>query len=222
MARLLDQAGYVVRCADEPPCCGALAQHLGDRARARRLGRAVMAGAGDDGILVPTAAGCGAHLKALPHLFEGKVEEAAARRLSGRVRDLTEALADAPRPLVFREEPAGPVIYHDACHLIHAQKLTAPPRRLLRRAGAEIREVAEAELCCGSAGTYNLAQEDMGARLGKRKAAVLREGGAPLVVTGNPGCAIQLAAHLSQIGDPGVTTLARYLAARLEPRARLP
>jgi glycolate oxidase iron-sulfur subunit len=214
MVRLLDAAGYAVTLAGEPVCCGALAHHLGDRAESLRLGGAVLDACGGDGIVVTTAAGCGAHLKGLDHLFAGRAEAETARRLGNRVRDLTEALADAPRPLVFRGTPET-VIYHDACHLKHAQGITEAPRALLRDAGAELCEVPEAELCCGSAGTYNLARDAMGSRLGARKAAVLRRGGAARVVTANPGCAIQLRAHLAREGDPEVTTLARYLASRL-------
>jgi glycolate oxidase iron-sulfur subunit len=214
MVRLLAAAGYSVRLAADPACCGALAHHLGDREEALRLGTAVLDHCGDEGIVVATAAGCGAHLKGLGHLFAGRPGENAARGLAGRVRDLTEALVGGPRPLAFRGTPV-PVIYHDACHLRHGQGITEAPRRLLRAAGADLREVAEAELCCGSAGTYNLARDAMGARLGARKAAILREGGAPLVVTANPGCAIQLQAHLAAEGDPDVTTLARFLASRL-------
>jgi glycolate oxidase iron-sulfur subunit len=129
------------------------------------------------------------------------------------VRDLTEALLGAPEglPLEPREES---VVYQDACHLRHGQGLTDPPRELLRRAGVDPRPASEADLCCGSAGTYNLFQGDMAARLGRRKRDVLLATGARTVVTANPGCALQLEAHLRGSGVE-VTTLARFLAGRL-------
>jgi len=204
MAHLLEAAGYAVTVLDEPPCCGALARHVGETATADALVERVRrALAGRRGILVPTAAGCGAHL-----LGEG------SRALGDlEVRDLSIALEQGPRPLRFRPGPGGAVVYQDACHLRHGLGVTDPPRRLLRAAGAEVREPAEAEICCGSAGTYNLVHAAMAESLGRRKATVLEASGAPVVITANPGCAIQLGAYL---GHARVETLARFLESRLE------
>jgi glycolate oxidase iron-sulfur subunit len=204
---LLEAAGYAVRRLSEPPCCGALAAHAGEPDVAERLGgRTVARVGGLEGVLVPTASGCGAHL---------------ARGLAGagriRVLDLSVALETGPHPLRFRPSSGESVVYQDACHLRHGQGIVDPPRRLLRQAGFELREAAEGELCCGSAGTYNLAEPGLASALGERKAGRLRETGARWAVTANPGCALQLEAHLDRPGDPRVRTWASLLAERLEP-----
>jgi len=139
---------------------------------------------------------------------------ARAQGVSSQVRDLTEVLTQAPRALRFRPSSDELVVYQDACHLQHGQGIVEEPRRLLRAAGARLVEPEEADLCCGSAGSYNLARDEMGARLGRRKAAALVATGARWVVTANPGCAIQLQAHLPRRG-PTVVSLARFLADRL-------
>jgi glycolate oxidase iron-sulfur subunit len=216
MRRLLAAAGYGVIAADRPACCGALAGHAGEPEVAARCDDDVLASlAGAPGIIVPTAAGCGAHLKDLP----GRRPDADAARastISGRVRDLTEALLVSPIPIRWREGSAGEIaVYQDACHLRHGQGITDGPRALLTAAGYVLREAEENEICCGSAGTYNLAEPVTASLLGERKAGRLRAAGASLVVTANPGCAIQLRAHLGREGDPRVVTLAAALAARL-------
>jgi glycolate oxidase iron-sulfur subunit len=95
------------------------------------------------------------------------------------------------------------VAYHDACHLAHAQKITAAPRRLLKMIpGLSITEIAEADICCGSAGTYNLEQPEMAGQLGQRKVGHILATGAEAVVTGNIGCMVQIRNHLEALDQP--------------------
>jgi glycolate oxidase iron-sulfur subunit len=205
MASLLAAAGYRVRLLDRPGCCGALAAHAGESEAASTAARALAEALRDrTGVLVTTAAGCGAHVAGLD--------------LPGmKALDLLVALEQAPRRLRFRDDPVT-VAYQDACHLRHGLGLSEEPRTWLRRAGAEVREPGEPDLCCGSAGTYNLARPGPAAELGRRKAARIRATGATEVVTANPGCVLQLTAHLRGSGVT-VTPLARFLAGRLVDRA---
>ena len=142
-------------------------------------------------------AGCGSAMKDYAHLLSDDPEWAErAAAFSARVKDVTELLADlepqAPRhPLPLR------VAYHDACHLAHAQGVRAQPRALLRGIPElELLEPADWEMCCGSAGIYNLVEPEAAAELGARKARNLVATGADVVAAGNPGCALQIAAHL--------------------------
>jgi glycolate oxidase iron-sulfur subunit len=205
LCRLLRAAGYTVEIRTDPACCGALAAHLGETEIADRFHRA-LDGPPGSGHLVATAAGCGAHLAGLT-----------GSGVAERVKDWTTLLLEAPVSLRFQADPVT-VVYQDACHLKHAQGIHEEPRELLRRSGARLVETPEADLCCGSAGTYNLAVPGMAARLGERKARVLARSGARTVLTANPGCAIQIAAHGR---DHGLTvhTLAGFLADRLAPEA---
>jgi glycolate oxidase iron-sulfur subunit len=213
MMDLLGAAGYTVSLAHQPECCGALAHHIGESDRARRFARELFAALPEDTPIVATAAGCGAHLKGLSRLFTAEADRNKAGETAGRTRDLSEALGEGSRPLAFRQGREEKVIYQDACHLRHGQDVTEQPRRLLRAAGAILEEVEEADLCCGSAGTYNIAQSEMAARLGRRKARLLSMKGPRTVVTHNPGCLLQLQTHLA--GEMEVVSLARFLADRL-------
>ena len=115
---------------------------------------------------------------------------------------MSEFLAEA-EPRAERREVRMKVAYHDACHLAHAQGVRSQPRDLLRGIpGIELVEPAEWELCCGSAGIYNLVQPEPAAELGERKARNLLETGAEAVVAGNPGCALQITAHAERLGRP--------------------
>jgi glycolate oxidase iron-sulfur subunit len=135
-------------------------------------------------------------------LFRGEPEQADAERLADRVVDVSVfleglGLSAAPPPL---ERPAT-VAYHDACHLAHAQGVRGAPRALLRSVGGlTLVEPAEWELCCGSAGTYNVDKPDTAAELGERKARNLLATGADLVATGNIGCMTQVQTHLRALG----------------------
>jgi glycolate oxidase iron-sulfur subunit len=203
MAHLLEQAGYQVEVRDRPRCCGALAHHAGMHAEAEKLAQETLTAlSGDlDAIIVATAAGCGAHLR----------DQATA--LAARVRDLSQALLEAPVPLVFHASSER-VVFQDPCHLRHGQGIIEEPRRLLQSAGARLVEAEEAELCCGSAGSYHLAVPELSAPLARKKRNALLATGADTVVTANPGCWMQLRAVWPKDG-PRLITLARYLEERL-------
>jgi glycolate oxidase iron-sulfur subunit len=211
MVELLHRAGYQAVPVGDPECCGALAEHIGDRTRSCDLGRELLETIPESAILIPTAAGCGAHLKALPQILES----GSANHLADRVRDLSEALLDAPVPLSFADGSPVRVVYQDACHLRHGQGIVDPPRELLSRAGAILIDSGDEDLCCGSAGTYNLARPEMARRVGLSKAERVAAAGVRMVVTSNPGCAIQLEAVLPESVE--VVSFARFLRDRLDP-----
>jgi glycolate oxidase iron-sulfur subunit len=142
--------------------------------------------------VVVNAAGCGSGMKDYGHLLG--TEE--AERFAGKVRDVHELLAEH-EPRAERHPIALRVAYHDACHLAHAQGIRTQPRDLLRAIpGLDLIEPSEWELCCGSAGVYNLLEPEAAAELGKRKAKNLEATGAEAIVAANPGCALQIARHL--------------------------
>jgi glycolate oxidase iron-sulfur subunit len=185
-ARLLSLAGFEVVIPREQGCCGALDLHAGrpeaHAARARALAAAFPA---DLDFIVTNAAGCGAAMKEYGH----RIPELAP--FSARVRDATEILAGADLRL-------GPldltVTYHDACHLVHGQRVRQEPRQLLERIpGLRLVELGDSELCCGSAGVYNLLEPEMARRLLDAKLARIAESGARVVAAANPGCLLQIA-----------------------------
>jgi glycolate oxidase iron-sulfur subunit len=192
-ARLLARAGVRVLVPPALGCCGALAAHLGVGETAARLSRDVVRiadGSGADWI-VTNAAGCGAHLRGLRHALPG---DPAASRVAGRSRDALELLAELGLPA-----PAGrldrKVAVHDPCHLAHGQGVRAAPRALLAAIpGVELVELPESDWCCGSAGTYNLTEPAMAARLLERKLANVARSGADVVAAANPGCVLQMRA----------------------------
>jgi glycolate oxidase iron-sulfur subunit len=193
--RLLAAAGWDVVVPRDQGCCGALHLHAGRLPEFRRMGRALMtAFAGDLDIVVTNAAGCGSAMKEYGHWLPG----AEAAQFSRQVRDVSEVLVDAELPL--RDLPVT-VTYHDACHLAHAQKVKTAPRTLLRRIpGLTLIELGEADLCCGSAGVYNLVHPDMADTLGRRKLGRIRDTGARVVTAGNPGCLLHIARQARREG----------------------
>jgi glycolate oxidase iron-sulfur subunit len=199
---VLAAEGYEVLAPALPDCCGALELHAGEQEPALARARATIAAFAELGPLdhiVINAAGCGAAMKDYGALL-GTPE---AVEFSRRVRDVTELLALAPP-----RAPRGPVplrvVYHDACHLRHAQGIRDQPRELLSGLPAlELLEVgAEADVCCGSAGVYNLLQPEPAAALGRRKAELLLATGAQAIAAANPGCAAQLDRHLRELDHP--------------------
>jgi glycolate oxidase iron-sulfur subunit len=182
-------------------CCGAIPHHDGDPAEAMKLAkRNIDVFAGYDRIVIPIA-GCGAMLKEYDHLLRDDPAWAArAIDFVGRVRDISELILelDPPAP---PHAMAMRVTYHDACHLAHAQKITAPPRHLLAMIeGLEVVPLAESDLCCGAAGTYNLMQPVMSTDLAQRKIENIRATGAGICVTGNVGCAMQIQSQADAVG----------------------
>jgi glycolate oxidase iron-sulfur subunit len=183
-------------------CCGALALHAGESELAKPHARRNLDAFGDDvDAIVSNAAGCGSAMHEYPLLFAGEPEEERARAFAGRVMDVSVFLArlglTAPPP---PREPLT-VAYQDACHLAHAQGVRLEPRALLREIpGITLAEAAEWELCCGSAGTYNIERPDVAADLGARKARNLLATDADVIVSANIGCMTQLRAQLESAG----------------------
>ena len=185
-------------------CCGSLSLHIGEAAQARDLARRNLAAfPADVDAIITNAAGCGSGMHEYGLLFAGETEAAQAAAFGERVRDISVFLdelgIEPPPPLT---QPLT-IAYHDACHLSHAQRVTAPPRRLLSQVpNLRIVEIPEAELCCGSAGTYNLEQPELARQIGERKARNILATGAGAVITGNIGCMNQIRTHLELLGDP--------------------
>ena len=197
--RTLVAEGFEVFAPRSPGCCGALELHAGEEdAAIKRVRKTIAAFANVDYVLT-SAAGCGSAMKGYGELLE----DAPARLFSSKVLDICELLAD-----VEPRTPRGPVplrvAYHDACHLAHAQGIRAQPRSLLRAIpGLELLEVtSEPEICCGSAGIYNLVAPQPAAELGARKARSLLSTGAEAIAAGTPGCAAQIDMHLREAGHP--------------------
>ena len=179
-------------------CCGALALHAGRLDEARAFARRtidVFERAGVERIAV-NAAGCGSSMKEYGQLLADDREWAdRARAFSARVRDVTEIVSELGPPRAPRHPIRLRVAYHDACHLAHAQGVRQPPRDLLRSIpGLELLPFGEQDICCGSAGIYNLVEPDTARQLGDRKAGLIAAVQPDLVATANPGCTLQLAA----------------------------
>ena len=188
-ARLLSLAGWDVVMPRAQGCCGALELHAGRLDDFRGRARALAAAFPDDlDFIVTNAAGCGSAMREYGHWLPG---EAAVERFAARTRDVSEVLLDADLPL----RPLDlTVTYHDACHLAHGQRVRAAPRQLLAKIpGLTLVELRDSELCCGSAGIYNILEPAMADRLLELKMARIAETGSAIVVTGNPGCLMQIA-----------------------------
>jgi glycolate oxidase iron-sulfur subunit len=208
-ARVLAAEGCDVVLPRAQGCCGALSVHTGREAEAQRFARSLIDAFEDAGVdyLVVNAAGCGSSLKEYGDLLRDDpsyAERAAA--LAAKVRDVSEVLAELG-PVAPRHPLPLSVAYHDACHLAHAQGVRAQPRRLLADIpGLSLREIASAEICCGSAGVWNVLNPEPARELGDRKARDVLATGADLLVTANPGCLMQVAAAVHRAG--GVIGLA--------------
>jgi glycolate oxidase iron-sulfur subunit len=188
---VLAAEGYEVHAPREPRCCGSLQLHTGYEREAQACARETVAALGDYDTVIVNAAGCGSGMKDYAHLIGDE-------RFAAKVQDVHEFLV-AQEPRAERHPLALRVAYHDACHLAHAQQIRTAPREMLRSIpGLEIVEPADWELCCGSAGVYNLLEPQAAAELGARKAANLQRTGAELIAAANPGCAIQIARHLDE------------------------
>jgi glycolate oxidase iron-sulfur subunit len=202
-ARVLAAEGCDVIIPRSQGCCGALSLHTGRAAEAVRFAKRTIEtfeAAGVDSIVV-NSAGCGSAMKEYELLFAdspGWAERAAA--LSAKVRDLSEFL-DSLGPVAERHPVEVRAAYHDACHLGHAQRITAAPRALLRGIpGLELVELRDAGMCCGSAGVYNLLQPEAARELGSRKADSVVDSGASLLISANPGCTLQISSELAARG----------------------
>ncbi|MBM6402694.1 4Fe-4S dicluster domain-containing protein [Phycicoccus sp. CSK15P-2] len=204
-ARVLQAEGLDVVVPRAQGCCGALSAHNGRDDEARSYARGLVDAFDTSGVdhVVVNAAGCGSTMKEYAALLADDPEYAErARTFEARVRDVSELL-DELGPVATRHPLDVTVAYHDACHLSHAQGVRAQPRRLLQAVpGLELREVAEAELCCGSAGIYNILSPGPARELGDRKAANIVATGADVLVTANPGCLMQVASAIERSGHP--------------------
>lgn len=200
-ARTLRLNGYVMQDVPHQGCCGALHAHAGQRDAARALARQNVRAfaAHPDTVVAATAAGCGAMLRDYGALLADDPLAEAARTLAARVRDVTELLADAGP--VTGAPLALTVAYDAPCHLIHAQRVADAPRTVLG-AVPNLRIVphAESDACCGSAGIYSLTQRELSRTILERKLDALAGAEPDVVVTGNPGCAMHLAAGLRATG----------------------
>ena len=202
--RVLAKNGVEVVIPPGQECCGALGMHQGEAEEARRHALAnLRAFPKDVDTIITNAAGCGSGLHEYPLLFAGLPEAKAAAELAHRAVDVSvflDQLGIVPLPPL--PQPLK-VAYHDACHLAHAQKVTDPPRKLLRSIpNLVLLEIPEGEICCGSAGTYNIEQPEIAGQLGQRKAANILKTGADAVAAGNIGCLVQIRTHLQAMGRP--------------------
>jgi glycolate oxidase iron-sulfur subunit len=218
-ARVLASEGCDVVIPAGQGCCGALSLHDGRRSEAATFARRSIETfdlAGVDAVVV-NSAGCGSAMKEYTDLLRSDPAWAArAEAMSAKVADFSEFLAGLG-PTATRHPLPIIVAYHDACHLASAQRIASQPRQLLRAIpDLQIAEVPDAGICCGSAGIYNLVQPDAARQLGARKASSVASTGADLVVSGNPGCTLQIASALATAGTPKpVAHLAEVLDASL-------
>jgi glycolate oxidase iron-sulfur subunit len=202
--RVLAAEGCRVVAPGSQGCCGALPLHSGRIDQARELARhniEVFEKAGVDRIAV-NAAGCGSAMKDYGELFAGDPEWAGrATAIAEKVRDVTELLVELGEQRAIRRPLAARVVYHDACHLAHGQGVRTQPRTLLQGIpGIELLTPAESDICCGSAGIYNLVQPDPAAQLGARKVRHIAALSPDMIATANPGCTLQITAAARGLG----------------------
>ncbi|MEU5847621.1 (Fe-S)-binding protein [Saccharopolyspora shandongensis] len=203
-ARILSAEGCDVIIPPAQGCCGALSEHSGREPEAVKFARQLLDTFEESGVdyVVINSAGCGSTLKEYPRLLQDDAEYAErAERFSARVRDISELLVELG-PVAERHPLPVQIAYHDACHLAHGQGIRSQPRELLRAIpGLELKEINRGELCCGSAGVYNLLQPEAARELGDRKAENVLAVGAKLLVTANPGCSMQIRTALERRGE---------------------
>jgi glycolate oxidase iron-sulfur subunit len=200
-AEVLAAEGFEVFAPRRPRCCGALMLHTGYEPEALAQAKQLIQAFEDCDHVVVNAAGCGSSMRDYAHLLADDPGWAArADAFSAKVRDVSAFLA-AVEPRAARTPVPLRVAYHDACHLAHAQGVRVEPRALLEAIPEiELLEPREWEICCGSAGVYNLLQPEAAAELGRRKAGNLLATGAEAVAAGNPGCALQIGTYLEEDG----------------------
>jgi glycolate oxidase iron-sulfur subunit len=202
--RVLARNGVEVLIPAAQTCCGALAAHTGKLDLAQKFAvRNLPAFPTDVDAILTNAAGCGSGLHEYGLWLQGTPHAAAAEAFVKKVQDVSQFLAQ----LGLASTPALPgpvtVAYHDACHLAHAQKVRLAPRQLLTSIdGLRLVEIPSGDICCGSAGTYNLEQPEIARQLGREKAEAIRTTGAQVVATGNIGCLTQIATHLAALAAP--------------------
>jgi glycolate oxidase iron-sulfur subunit len=202
-ARVLAAEGCDIVAPAQQGCCGALSAHAGREPEAQRYARAVIDAFAAQAVeyVVVNSAGCGSSMKEYADLLADDADYAQrAVEFSSRVRDFSEIL-DELGTVAPRHPIDVTVAYHDACHLGHAQGVRRQPRELLAQIpGLQVREIVDADMCCGSAGIYNIVNPVPARELGDRKAAHLLATGAQVLVTANPGCLMQIATAVRRAG----------------------
>ncbi len=201
--RVLAAEGCEVVTPKLQGCCGALSVHAGREEEFEGFARKLIdtfEGLELDNIII-NAAGCGSTLKEYGYLLRDDPEYAErASRFAEKVKDVTEFIQELG-PVAERNPLPVAAAYHDACHLAHAQGVRRQPRQTLKQIpGMEVREIKEAEICCGSAGIYNMIEPEPATELGDRKAKNVLNTGARMIVTSNPGCMLQIQASLKRMG----------------------
>jgi glycolate oxidase iron-sulfur subunit len=203
-ARVLAAEGCDVYAPDAS-CCGALSLHAGRVEDARAYARKMIDTFDREDLdyIAVNAAGCGSNMKEYGHLLrDDPLYAERAARFASCVRDINELLVELG-PRARRERIRATVAYHDACHLAHAQGIRSQPRALLESIpGIKIVPIAEQDVCCGSAGIYNLVEPGPAAELGERKARNIVATGATIVASANPGCTLQIESHSRRLGKP--------------------
>jgi len=202
--RVLAAEGCEVVAPKSQGCCGALSTHAGREEESLNFARKTIETFENENLdaVIVNAAGCGSTMKEYGHLLRDDPDYAQrAEEFSAKVRDVSEFFAEIG-PLAERHPLPLPIAYHDACHLGHAQGIRKQPRQVLKGIpGVEIKEIREAEICCGSAGIYNMVEPEPAAELGERKAKNVLATGARMLVTSNPGCILQIKASLKKMGN---------------------
>jgi glycolate oxidase iron-sulfur subunit len=193
--------------APKQGCCGALSTHAGREEESLDFARKTIDTFEDlnlDNVVV-NAAGCGSTMKEYGYLLRDDPEYAErAKAFSAKVRDVSEFLQELG-PVAERNPLPVTAAYHDACHLAHAQGVRKQPRQTLKQIpGIDVKEIREAEICCGSAGIYNMVEPEPAAELGERKANNILKTGARIIVTSNPGCMLQIQSSLKKMGHEGL------------------
>ncbi len=201
--RVLQRNGCEVTVPADQTCCGALQVHAGLRGIGREQAKRniqALEGADFEAIITNTA-GCGSVLKEYPDLFEHDPEwHRRARAFSSKMRDISEFLAEIDLSTKFRRVELR-ITYQDSCHLLHGQKVSDAPRKLFAAIpGVELHELPMSEICCGSAGVYNIEHTDMSMSLLEDKMRMVGFTGADMIVTANPGCMLQLQAGTRRFG----------------------
>ena len=203
-ARVLSANGCEVVIPKSQGCCAALPEHQGEEAQAQALARRMIDSFADTDVdyVIINAAGCGHTLKEYGYILrDDPAYRDKASAFADKVRDVQEFLADVglTTPLHPLQDTPLPLVYQDACHLLHGQKISLQPRQLLKQIpGVELREPLDAALCCGSAGVYNMLQPQVAEELGQMKVANLLKTGAALIASSNPGCSLQIKTHMQQ------------------------
>jgi glycolate oxidase iron-sulfur subunit len=209
-ARVLTANGCEVVIPPSQGCCAALPAHQGQEAQAQVLARQMIDSFIDQDLdaIIINAAGCGHTLKEYGHILADDAEyRAKAEQFSSKVKDVQEFLAQIELTTELHPLTSGELtlVYQDACHLLHGQKISLQPRQLLQQIPrVKLREPLDAGLCCGSAGIYNMLQPETADELGRQKVNNLINTGARVIASPNPGCSLQIQKHLELQGLEGI------------------